>query len=182
MSGTFIGHEKDETLFYFFMINNQAINRIIKITLGWFRWFRLHWEPVNLSGMWLKNKCKRKSIVKHHLLRPRLINKVIGCCVYVISSRPSAVRYGVKSLQGEPNLEEGVVLIRDEMWPDTLPYTNIWGQGKKKKKRVVWCVVFRVRKASWQRGSCKMRFHHVWSAGLSLSRSLSLFVPSCLEI
>lgn len=70
---------------------------------------------MNLSGMWLKNKCKRKSIVKHHLLRPRLINKVIGCYVYVILSRPSAVRHGVKSLQGEPNLEEGVVLIRDEM-------------------------------------------------------------------
>lgn len=70
---------------------------------------------MNLSGMWLKNNCKRKSIVKYHLLRPRLINKVIGCCVYVILSRPSAVRHGVKSLQGEPNLEEGVVLFRDEM-------------------------------------------------------------------
>lgn len=70
---------------------------------------------MNLSGMWLKNNCKRKSIVKYHLLRPRLINKVIGCYVNVILSRPSAVRHGVKSLQGEPNLEEGVVLIRDEM-------------------------------------------------------------------
>lgn len=32
MTGTVIGHEKDETLFYFFRINKRAINRIIKIT------------------------------------------------------------------------------------------------------------------------------------------------------
>lgn len=78
-----------------------------------------------------------------------LTKPVVGCCV-----------------NEEPNLEERFLPFWDQMRPDTHILTQ---------KRVVWCLVFCVWKASWQRGSCKIGFDHVWSAWLSLSCTLSFF-------
>lgn len=92
----------------------------------------------------------------------------------LLRTRPSAVGYCVKSVKEEPNLEERVV-------PPETRYDPTRTHTHSRRKMCGVMPRLGVRKASWQRGSCKMRFRHVWSSGLSLARTLSLFLSARLE-
>lgn len=80
-----------------------------------------------------------------------------GMDIYHCFMLPFCGGYCVKWFNKEPNLEKRVAPFSEDMWPDTETHTFT------DKKRVVWCLVFRVWKASWQWGSSKTGFHHVWS-------------------